>query len=175
MRYSQPTVRPLTHDAGAVLDRVFADMSPRSRWLRYHSPMPRLPGSMRAALLDLDGQDRLAFVAEVHSRDGARPVGLGRLVRTGPRTAELALEVVDAWQHRGVGRRLLAALRAAAEERGWTTLEGRVLPGNDRVGRMLRAAFPGTTGRWDDDALVFTCPVDVPGAGHEDLLAALVS
>lgn len=175
MRSSRPTVRPLTHDSGAVLDRVFAGLSPHSRYLRYHAPMPRLPGSMRAALLDLDGRHRPAFVAEVPSRDGPEPVGLARLIRTGPCTAELALEVVDAWQRRGVGRRLLAALRAAAEERGWTTLEARVLPGNDRVARMLRAAFPGTTARWDDDAVVLSCPVGLPEVGHEDLLAALVS
>ena len=175
MSNSRPTVRPLTHDAGAALDRVFAGLSPHSRLLRYHAPMPRLPGSVRRALLDLDGRDRLGFVAEVPTADGPLPVGLGRLVRTGPRTAELALEVVDDWQRRGVGRQLLAALHAAAEERGWTALEARVLPGNDRVGRMLRAAFPGTTACWDGDAVVLACPVGLPEIGPEDLLAALVS
>lgn len=174
MRISPVTVRPLARDAGAALDGVFAGLSPRSRFLRYHAPTPRLPGSMRRALLDVGGHDRPAFVAEVPSRDGPRPVGLGRLVRTGPRTAELALEVVDAWQRRGVGRQLLAALRGAAEERGWATLEARVLPGNDRVTRMLRAEFPGTTARWDEDAAVLSCPVGLPEVGHEELLAALL-
>ena len=70
---------------------------------------------------------------------------------------------------------LLAALHAAAEERGWTALEARVLPGNDRVVRMLRAAFPGTTACWDGDAVVLACPVGLPEIGPEDLLAALVS
>lgn len=175
MSTSRPTVRPLTHDAGAALDRVFAGLSPQSRYLRYHAPMPRLPGPARRALLDLDGRDHLGFVAEVPTADGPRPVGLGRLVRTGPRTAEVALEVVDDWQRRGVGRQLLAALHAAARERGWTVLEARVLPGNDRVARMLRAAFPGTTARWDGDAVLLTCPVCLPGVAPGARPAALVS
>ena len=33
------SVRPLRRDEGAVLDTVFAGLSPRSRYLRFHSPV----------------------------------------------------------------------------------------------------------------------------------------
>jgi hypothetical protein len=39
-----------------------------------------------------------------------------------------------------------------------------VLPGNDRVTRMLRAEFPGTTARWDEDAAVLSGPVELDNA-----------
>ena len=42
-------VRPLDRaDAGAVVDVVFAGLSPHSRFMRFHSPVPRLPPLVRA-------------------------------------------------------------------------------------------------------------------------------
>jgi GNAT superfamily N-acetyltransferase len=130
---------------------------------------------MRAALLNLDGRDRAALVAEIPDRQGWRPIGIARLARTGVGQAELALAVVDAWQHRGIGRRLLEALDALAQELGYRELHGRVLPENDRVLRLLQRVFPGSVTQWDDDVLLVRCPLGPPEVTHDDLLAALVS
>ena len=45
-------------------------------------------------------------------------VGVARYVRTGPDVAEPAIVVVDGWQGRGVGSRLLDALVKRAREEG---------------------------------------------------------
>ena len=59
------STRLLTSDDGATVDAVFAGLSERSRYLRFHTAMPRLTGSVRRSLLDVDGHDRAALVAEV--------------------------------------------------------------------------------------------------------------
>ncbi|MGE5691625.1 MAG: N-acetyltransferase family protein, partial [Pseudomonadota bacterium] len=57
-------------------------------------------------------------VAAVDERTG-RAVGLARFVRdAGAPEAEVAFEVVDAWQGQGVGRRLVEELAQLAREQG---------------------------------------------------------
>jgi L-amino acid N-acyltransferase YncA len=137
--------------------------------------MPRLTQAMRAALLNLDGRDRAALVAEIPDRAGWRPIGIARLARTGAGQAELAITVVDAWQRRGIGHRLTEALGALAKELGYRELHGLVLPENDRVVRLLQRVFPGTLTQRDEDVLLVRCPLGPPEVTHDDLLAALVS
>ncbi|MFE1318668.1 GNAT family N-acetyltransferase [Kitasatospora phosalacinea] len=54
-----------------------------------------------------------------------------------PDTAELALAVADAWQHRGVGSLLVEHLVHAARERGVTAFEADALAGNGAVHRLF--------------------------------------
>src|SRR6478672_11478081 len=68
-------VRPMRSTEGAVLDTVFARLSPHSRYLRFHSPVGRLGPPMRRALLAVDGWHHVALVA-VSRR------GVGRLLLT---------------------------------------------------------------------------------------------
>ncbi|HXV94750.1 MAG TPA: GNAT family N-acetyltransferase [Pseudonocardia sp.] len=175
MRFSRLLIRPLGRDDGAAVDAVFAGLSARSRFLRFHTPVPRLTRSIRDALLDVDGRRHAALVAELPSRDGMRPIGIARLIGTGATAAETAVAVVDAWQGHGVGRRLLEALGALALDLGYTELHGLALPENDRVIRLLERVFPGSTRRWDDGAVRVRCPLGDPEVTHDDLLTALVS
>ena len=72
------------------------------------------------------------------------PVGLCRFVRTAPDTAEIAFEVVDAEQGRGIGSALVDAVATVADASGITWLEATVAPDNgasiavlDRIGVRL--------------------------------------
>jgi L-amino acid N-acyltransferase YncA len=174
MRACRPTIRELTVDDGAAVDAVFAGLSPHSRLLRYHSPVSRLTTPARAALLDLDGRTRLGLVAELPSPTGWGAVGIARLVRTGPDEAEIAVEVVDHWQRRGVGLRLMTELGACAEALGYAVLHAFVLPENRGALRLLQRAFPGAVPCWADGVIHVRCRLgwDVT---HEDLLSALAS
>jgi GNAT superfamily N-acetyltransferase len=147
-------LRPLDRqEAGHVVDAVFAQLSPQSRFLRFHSPVPRLPGPVRAGLVDLDGRSRAAIVAEVLGPDGPAPVGIARLAYTGDGTADVAVAVVDAWQRLGVGSRLVAALAALAEQLGYTKLSGAVLPENVAMLGMVRSVFPAVLSHYDGDVV----------------------
>lgn len=119
-------LRPLRGGETEVLEDVFAGLSPESRQQRYLVSMPRLPGSARRVLADVDPRDHVAWVALV---DG-RPAGICRYVRTAHDTAEVAFEVVDAEQGRGLGAILVDAVTTVAHVHGVEWLEATVAPGN---------------------------------------------
>ena len=53
-------------------------------------------------------------------------------------SCEFALVVADAWQHRGIGSRLMQALMEAARARGFQTMEGEVLASNQGMLALVR-------------------------------------
>ncbi len=76
------TLRPLRHGEVAPVLEVFAGMSELSRSRRFLTGMARLPAMMLTALTDVDGCDRVAWVASV---DGCA-VDIGRYARPDPDT-----------------------------------------------------------------------------------------
>lgn len=141
--------------AGEVVDAVFAGLSAQSRYLRFHSPTPRLTGSARRVLTDVDGERHAAVCARI----GGDPVGIARLIRTGECGAEIAVAVVDLWQRRGVGRRLLEELTAVAARLGVAELHGEVLPGNRAMLALVRKVLPGVRLIRDDDTVHLSYPL----------------
>jgi len=100
------------------------------------------------SLADVGVRGREA-VAAVDLVTGA-VVGTARFVRDGddPRSAEVAFEVVDDCQRRGVGRRLVAELSTLARGEGIERFRAAVVPGNEsafalllRAGRVVSSSF----------------------------------
>jgi GNAT superfamily N-acetyltransferase len=166
-------IRPLTPADGPAIDAVFAGMSPRSRYLRFHVPLQRMPGPVRRGLLRVDGRDRGALLAEVRSPMGQHAVGTAMFARTGEHEAEVAFAVVDAWQRHGVGRLLLDELGEWVQRLGYQRLHAMVLAENRAAHRLLTTAFPGSFTRWDDGIRRVECPLGTVEITDEDLLAAL--
>ena len=130
------TLRPLCPGETAALEAVFAGLSTASRAARYLTGMAHLPASMAAILAAVDGWGHVAWLAEV---DG-RPAGIARYVRCGPAstTAELAVEVVDAHQGRGVGAVLVDAVTTHAAQAGVRRLHATLRADNNRARRLLQ-------------------------------------
>jgi RimJ/RimL family protein N-acetyltransferase len=99
-------------DAPAVR-LLLRGLSDRSRWLRFFSACPDLAQAARWAT-EVDHDRRLGLVATVE-RDG-RVVGHAGLERESdrPERAEVALEIADAMQGKGLGTALLCQLAEAA-------------------------------------------------------------
>lgn len=137
-------VRAMTREDGSALRAVFDGLSPASRTSRFHGPVGVLTDAQACRMLDLDGWWHAAFLAEAGPRGRRLPVGIARFVRDADGTAEVALEVVDEWQGRGVGRRLIRRL----VQHAWATrvgeLHGDVLVGNDAALRLLSQELPGS-------------------------------
>jgi len=140
-----PTLRELGPHDGPVLDAVFAGLSRTSRYLRFHGGVPALSPSLRAVLAAVDGRTHLAVAAF----DGDEPIGIARLVRGGarPDAADLAVEVVDAHQGRGVGTRLVEEVLAIGAARGVRTVEADVRSTNAPMLHLLTGLLPGLTKR----------------------------
>jgi GNAT superfamily N-acetyltransferase len=119
-------IRPLQRDDGDVLDAVMEGMSAQSRYQRYHGPKPRLTSADRRYLTNVDERDHFGLV--VLLPDGM-PVAIIRAVRLKdePLAAELGIEVVDAWQSRGIGMMLIGRIARRAAATGIERLYARVL------------------------------------------------
>ena len=131
-------VRRLDHgERSPVLD-VFAGLSERSRRLRFLGAKPRLPERDLDLLVDVGCCGREAVVAI--EQEHGQPVGIARFVRDGHAPeAEVAFEVVDAWQGRGVGRRLVEDLAALARSQGILRLRATIARGNAPALALVRS------------------------------------
>jgi acetyltransferase len=130
-------LRPLRYgDRDTVLE-VFHGLSDRSRRLRFLGAKPRLPERDLDALVDVGGCGREAVTA--YDVASGRPIGLARFIRDADAPeAEIAFEVVDEWQGRGVGRRLVAELARLAQEQGILRLRAVVDRSNQPALALVR-------------------------------------
>lgn len=129
-------LRPAHHRDAAALQRFFAALSPRSRLLRFHGAINRLPdaaarsmstqvAARHVALLALDASGELAAEA--------------RYALEGDDAAEFGIAVADGWQGQGLGRALLLRLAVHAADSGIAALRGSVLPGNEPMLALMRS------------------------------------
>jgi GNAT superfamily N-acetyltransferase len=149
------TLRELGPDEHDVLDAVFAGLSATSRQRRFHAAVPRLSGPMRRHLGAVDGHRHIA-VAAFAAAAGA-PIGIARLAGFGcgpPGRVELAVEVVDAWQGRGVGSRLVREVLARGRAAGHTEVVAEVLAENFAMQVLLCALLPELC--WVEDGPTIT-------------------
>jgi GNAT superfamily N-acetyltransferase len=110
-------VRPLRFGEREPVLQVFTGLSDRSRRLRFLGAKPRLAERELDLLVDV-GRSGHEAVAAVEAATG-RAIGLARFVRDADAPeAEIAFEVVDEWQGRGVGRRLVDEIARLAREQG---------------------------------------------------------
>lgn len=127
-------IRPLRNGETAVVQAVFDGLGDRSRLLRFGGAKNVLCGSDLELLARVDATHHVLVAVA-----GGRPVGLARLVRDGT-CAEVAFEVVDEWQGRGVGRLLVNRLAADARAAGIERLHGDVRDVNAASRALLRRA-----------------------------------
>jgi RimJ/RimL family protein N-acetyltransferase len=122
---------------GPAVRLLLRGLSDRSRWLRFFSACPDLAKAARWAT-EVDNDRRYGLVATVE-RDG-RVVGHAGLERESdhPERAEVALEVADAMQGKGLGTALLCELAEAANQLGIQVLDAEVLVENRQMLRVLR-------------------------------------
>ena len=160
-------VRPLAPGDTATVESIFAGLSPDSRYLRFHGAVCRLPTAWLRVLTDVDGRNHVALVADRARRTGSpEPVGLARFIRTGPNEAEIAIEVVDAEQSAGVGRRLLTDLLDRAAGSGVRAVTASVLPHNRKALRLLRGVLPGAAAMLTDGVVEIRADVPRNSSAH---------
>ena len=112
------TIRQLAASDRRAVAFTFARLGERSRFQRFFSPKRALSARDLSRLLDIDHWHHEALIA--YSPPPRAPIGIARYVRLDDdfEAAEVAIEIVDGWQHRGVGIALLAALTERARAAG---------------------------------------------------------
>jgi GNAT superfamily N-acetyltransferase len=136
---SMVEIRQVECGDAALLADGFARLSVRSRRSRFMRDKNRLTEAELRFLTCIDHHDHEALGAL--GPDG-RGAGVARYIRDTeePRAAELAITVVDDWQGRGLGSKLLALLceRALTEGIYWFTAQ--VASDNHVSSRLVRNA-----------------------------------
>lgn len=135
-----------------ALRRFLAGLSLQSAYRRFFAGVRRVSDPMLVRLLSQDAS-RTAVVA-VH--DG-EIVGhaMYALSHGDEPTADIAVVVADAWQRRGIGSRLVAAVVDEARARGVRRAGFTVLPENEPVRRMVLRTWPDSQPRYVDGELTY--------------------
>jgi acyl-CoA synthetase (NDP forming)/GNAT superfamily N-acetyltransferase len=123
-------VRPVVPADGPELAQLLDGLSYRSRWFRFFS-----------GATDVDAAARLAAKTPgvvALAGDPERAVGHALLAPDGKGGAEVAFEVADAWQGRGIGTLLLGAVAELAAARGIDAVTAIVLPANHAMIDVFR-------------------------------------
>ena len=132
-------VRAIRPTDALTLERFYAGLSPESRRTRFFSVASALSHGQAVSFCTSDHDHRQGFVAVV---DGG-PEGQERIVGhlcvepDGADTAEVAIAVADEFQHRGIGRRLMAAGAAWARRERIARFTATVLASNAPIHRLL--------------------------------------
>ncbi|MCB7138140.1 bifunctional acetate--CoA ligase family protein/GNAT family N-acetyltransferase [Cellulosimicrobium marinum] len=166
-------VRPIRPDDADALQRFHVGQSERSTYLRFFAPIERLSDRDLDRFTRVDHVDRVALVA-VRPRtgrpdapdaapadpDGVDIIGVARFDRTSPHEAEVAFNIADAAQGRGLGSVLLEHVAAAARERGVRRFTAEVLPQNGRMLAVFREAGYDVHQQMDDGFVVVSVDLD---------------
>lgn len=129
-----PALGRLEAGDGDALGRFFSRLSCESLYRRFLSPIHRPEQTQLDRVLH-----GTAFVGMA----GGEIVGVANYARLGSSdTAEIAVVVEDAWQGRGVGTRLLAALAEGARDAGIRRFEVASHADNRRALSLIRRLWP---------------------------------
>jgi acetyltransferase len=128
------TVRNIQPEDSGIEQEFVRTLSPRSRYLRFFTPLKELSPAALAKFTHNSFPTRLALIATVSHGDAEKQVGVARFA-PGSKTgwAEFAIAVADAWQGRGIATQLLRQLFAIAKDTGWQGIEGSVLRENSSM------------------------------------------
>ena len=149
-------VRPIGLDDVERLGRLFERLSPTSVYHRFFSPIRKPPRSALLWLTSVDHDRREALVA----LDGDEIVAVARYDgRPGTAEAEVAVTVEDAWQHRGVGRRLARRLALEAIDHGYDHFVASVLPDNQAALGLIRKLSHGASVQFEDGGYTASVPL----------------
>lgn len=137
------TIRP-THPADASLAQQFVrELSPQAKYFRFMGAVRELTPQTLERFVRADQLCEVALVA-ITSRGGwTRQLGECRYsVCPESDACEFAVAVLDDWQRRGLGERLLSELIAVARKRGLRAMIGDVLASNAAMlGLVLKLGF----------------------------------
>lgn len=145
-------------DFDRYFEEGFSELGPESRHLRFFTAVRELTPELKQRLREVDGWQHAAIVAfDATLRDErhpeGKPVGVARWISGGDGPPELSVTVIDEYQGKGVGSRLMDALLALARKRGVTRIIAEVLRENTGM-RALVNRYRAVVQRSDDPVVV---------------------
>ena len=149
------SVRPIRHDDGQLEEAFVCALSLESRYQRMLSGGVRVTPEWIDSMTHIDYHRHMAFAVTRVGNGGDQFVGVGRyVVDAATLSADVALVLADAWQGRGLGRRLLAMLLEHAQNAGIREAVGVVLATNRAMLQLARTTGFAVTAEPGDATVV---------------------
>ena len=150
-------LRPISPEDADALQAFHTAQSETSIYMRFFSFKSRLSSKELRRFTEVDHKDRVAFVITI----GGEIVGVGRYDRLDdPTEAEVAFNISDVQQGRGIGSILLEHLAAAARENGIRRFTAEVLPENRKMLRVFADAGYELVRKFDDGVVSVEFNID---------------
>lgn len=124
-------IRPIRPE-DAELEQIFVrGLSEESKYFRFMDSLQELTQNMLVRFTQIDYDREMALVAVLEQDNREIELGVCRYI-TNPdgNSCEFALVVADAWQHKGIGLKLMSSLMEVAVAKGLKLMEGEVLASN---------------------------------------------
>lgn len=133
------TLRPLRPDDAAIELAFLTGLSEGTRYNRLLGGAIRITDAYIRRLTDIDWSREAALAAVTMIGGHESLIGVARYVaEPGSRDCEFAIVLSDAWQGRGIGRRLMEMLVSAARRHGMQRMIGEILATNQGMLHLVR-------------------------------------
>ncbi|MDP5239861.1 GNAT family N-acetyltransferase [Uliginosibacterium sp. 31-16] len=132
------TIRPIKPEDAEMNQGFVRDLSPETKYFRYMSALRELSPALLSKLTLIDYDREMAFIATCLENGQEKQLSVSRF-NTNPdgTSCEFAIVVADAYQHSGLGRRMMEAIISTAYARGLTSMKGEFLTSNERMLRFV--------------------------------------
>ncbi len=130
--------RPI-RPADALIEQAFVrDLTPESRYSRFMGDVSQLSPEMLERFTRINYPHDLALIVTHVEGGREREIAVARYITLpDARSCEYAVVVADAWQHHGIGHRLMEILVRFARDGGLARMEGYVLATNRAMLQMM--------------------------------------
>jgi acetyltransferase len=134
------TIRPIRPEDAAIESAFVHGLSEQSKYLRFMFGLRDLTPAMLSRFTQIDYDRELALIAVIDTPQGEQEIGVVRYsTLPDEETCEFAIVVGDAWQGKGLGRRMFTRLIEAARERPLKVMTGVTLRENKRMIDLSRS------------------------------------
>ncbi|MCB0717209.1 MAG: bifunctional acetate--CoA ligase family protein/GNAT family N-acetyltransferase [Bacteroidetes bacterium] len=126
------TIRPIRPEDAEIEQDFVRRLSPESKFFRFMRSVNELTHEMLVRFTQLDYHRELGLIAVLNNgQPDEMQVGVARYGASVDGTScEFGLVVSDEWQHKGIGTNLMTALLEAAQQKGFTEMNGEILSTN---------------------------------------------
>jgi acyl-CoA synthetase (NDP forming)/RimJ/RimL family protein N-acetyltransferase len=150
-------LRPIHPSDADAVQAFHIGQSQDSIYMRFFAFKARLSSKELKRFTEVDYKDRVAFVITIRGEI----VGIGRYDRLDdPTDAEVAFNIADSHQGRGIGSILLEHLAAAAHENGIRRFSAEVLPENRKMLMVFSDAGYDVRRHFDDGVVSLEFNID---------------
>lgn len=150
-------LRPIHPADSDAVQAFHVGQSQKSIYMRFFAFKSKLSAKELKRFTEVDYKDRVALVITI----GGEIMGIGRYDRLDdPEEAEVAFNIADAHQGRGIGSILLEHLAAAARENGIRKFSAEVLPENRKMLMVFSDAGYDVKRHFDDGVVSLEFNID---------------